>query len=127
MSVLPDAHARARLCFLTTTGRVSGNPHEVEIWFAADGDTAFILSGGGDRSDWVRNIRRNSDCRIRIGESVYHGSGRLVAPDEPLDGRAREIVARKYGEVTRSGELSEWARTSLVVAIELKGLDGSAA
>jgi deazaflavin-dependent oxidoreductase (nitroreductase family) len=126
MSVLPEAHAGARLCYLTTTGRVSSNPHEVEIWFAADGDTAFILSGGGDRSDWVRNIRRNPACSIRIGDAVYHGAGLLIAQDEPLDAHARQVVARKYGEVTRDGELSEWARTSLVVAINLSGAGGSA-
>ncbi len=32
-------------------------PHEIEIWFADDDDTLYMLSGGGDRSDWVRNLR----------------------------------------------------------------------
>ena len=37
-------------CYLTTRGRVTGRPHEIEIWFAVDGDTVYLLSGGGDRS-----------------------------------------------------------------------------
>jgi hypothetical protein len=43
--------------YLTTNGRVSGAPHRIEIWFALSGTTAYLLSGGGDRSDWVRNLR----------------------------------------------------------------------
>ena len=26
-------------CYLTTTGRVSGKPREIEIWFGMKGDT----------------------------------------------------------------------------------------
>ena len=118
---LSDAEARERLCYLTTTGRVSGNPHEVAIWFAADGDNGavYILSGGRDRADWVRNIRRNPRCSIRVGDAVYPGFGRVVEPDEALNRRAREVVAAKYGEQTRDGELSDWARSSLPIVIEL--------
>jgi hypothetical protein len=43
-------------CYLTTTGRVSGRPHQIEIWFAIDGGTLYMLSGGGERSDWVKNL-----------------------------------------------------------------------
>src|SRR5919198_4125925 len=39
--------------YLTTTGRVTGRPHEIEIWFALHAGTVYVLSGGGDRSDWV--------------------------------------------------------------------------
>ena len=38
-------------CYLTTTGRVTGRPHEIEIWFALDGATLYMLSGGRGRSD----------------------------------------------------------------------------
>ena len=30
----PHEHAGEQFCYLTTTGRVTGRPHEVEIWFA---------------------------------------------------------------------------------------------
>ena len=41
-------------CYLTTTGRVTGEPHTIEIWFGMpeDGRAVYLLSGGGDRSDW---------------------------------------------------------------------------
>src|ERR1051325_2737939 len=36
-------------CYLTTTGRTSGNPHTIEIWFALHGDRVYLLAGGGDQ------------------------------------------------------------------------------
>ena len=51
------AFAGDDFCHLTTRGRVSGRPHEIEIWFALDDGTLYLLSGGGERSDWVRNLR----------------------------------------------------------------------
>ena len=44
-------------CYLTTRGRVTGNDHEIEIWYARDGDTLYLLAGAGDASDWVRNLQ----------------------------------------------------------------------
>ena len=30
-------------CYLTTTGRVTGLPREIEIWFALQGATLYML------------------------------------------------------------------------------------
>ena len=60
-----SANAEDDYCYLTTTGRVTGEPHEIEIWFAADGDTLFMLAGAGDRSDWVRNLRAQPAVTVR--------------------------------------------------------------
>ena len=34
-------------CYLTTTGRHSGEPHRIEIWFALADGVAYLLSGSG--------------------------------------------------------------------------------
>ncbi len=41
-------------CYLTTRGRVSGRPHEIEIWFALEGRTLYLLSGGDARCTCCR-------------------------------------------------------------------------
>src|SRR5690606_29842869 len=114
--------------YLTTIGRVSGKAHEIEIWFAVEpvsaGRTLYLLAGGRERSDWVRNVRQNAAVRFRVGGTTYHGSARIVEPDEAVDSRARVVVAPKYGECSADGELSDWARSSLPVVIELDGQDG---
>src|SRR6185312_13518616 len=40
----PDA-ADLDYCYITTTGRRSGKPHTIEIWFALDGRTLYLLAG----------------------------------------------------------------------------------
>jgi deazaflavin-dependent oxidoreductase (nitroreductase family) len=122
---MSPAEANARNGYLTTYGRASGNAHEVEIWFAidpeSDGRRLYMLSGGRDRSDWVKNLRRNPRVRFRAGAASFEGVGRLVAPGEPLDLRARQVVAAKYQEWDERRELSRWARESLPVVVELDG------
>ena len=80
-----SALAREQLCYLATTGRKSGKRHTIEIWFAMEpgGRTLYMLSGGGDRSDWVRNIRQDPEVKVRIGGRTFEGRGRFV--EEPDD------------------------------------------
>lgn len=47
--------ADADYCYLTTTGRVSGKAHTIEIWFALHDKTLYLLSGGRETSDWIKN------------------------------------------------------------------------
>ena len=104
-------------CYVTTTGRVSGRPHTIEIWFALREGRVYMLSGGGDASDWVRNIRANPTVGLRIGDRDFIAQARVV--DDPAeDELARALLVEKYGPRT-SDDLEEWRRTALPVAIEL--------
>jgi len=105
-------------CYLTTIGRVSGRPHEIEIWFAVEGRMLYLLSGGGERSDWVRNLRAQPAVTVRIGEHTFAGQARIVH-DEKEDLMVRYMMAEKYQEWSEDKSLSEWARTALPVAIEV--------
>ena len=104
-------------CYLTTTGRVSGEPREIEIWFALDGPTLFMLSGGRDRSDWVKNLLREPRVTVRIGGRTLDGRARVVE-DADEDARARDLVFEKY-ESGYSGDLTDWRQSSLPVAVDL--------
>jgi deazaflavin-dependent oxidoreductase (nitroreductase family) len=117
MPVGPGFAANEPFCYLITTGRVSGRPHTVEIWFASRGGTVYLLSGGGDRADWVRNVSRQPRVTLRIGTVELAGHARIVTdPDE--DRFARYLVAGKY-QPTYSGDLSSWRDSALPVAIDL--------
>ena len=104
-------------CYVTTTGRVSGRPHEIEIWFALADSTLYILSGGGDRSDWVRNLIRAPETTVRIGEREFAGRGRIVT-DVDEDHLARRLLLDKY-RPGYQGDLSGWGGSALPVAIDL--------
>jgi deazaflavin-dependent oxidoreductase (nitroreductase family) len=120
MSDVPTDARETRLCYLTTSGRVTGRAHEFEIWFAAEptGRTLYLLAGGRERADWVRNLRAQPAAQVRIGATTYAGHAAIIegSADEQL---ARELLADKYGERQSDGTLSRWARESLPVAIEL--------
>jgi len=104
-------------CYLTTTGRVTGWPHEIEIWFGLNESTLYLLSGGRDRSDWVKNLMKNPNVSVRVAKHTLEGTARLVK-DEKEETMARYLVAEKYQEWESGRTLSEWARTALVVAID---------
>jgi deazaflavin-dependent oxidoreductase (nitroreductase family) len=111
-------HADEPFCYLTTRGRVSGRPHRIEIWFALDGPTLYLLSGGQDRSDWVRNVRKTPEVTVELGADVFAGRARMVA-DAAEDERARALVHDKYAG-GYGGDLTRWRRSALPVAIDLR-------
>jgi deazaflavin-dependent oxidoreductase (nitroreductase family) len=104
-------------CYLTTTGRSTGRLHEIEIWYAADGDTLYLLSGGGDRADWVRNLRANPAVTVRLGDTTYPATARVVH-DAAEDRRARTLVFEKY-QPRYAGDLERWREAALPVALDL--------
>lgn len=112
----PSALAAEEFCYLTTVGRVSGRPHEIEIWFSFHDSTLFMLSGARDRSDWVKNLQRNPEASIRISGETFEGNARIVK-DPTEDGLARRRLVEKYER--SPGSLSNWRRTALPVAVDL--------
>jgi deazaflavin-dependent oxidoreductase (nitroreductase family) len=108
--------ANEDFCYLTTVGRVSGRPHVIEIWFAIEGRTLYMLSGGRDRSDWVKNLRRNPEVTVQIDGEHFDGRARVVEGEEE-DALARRLLVEKYER--SPGSLANWRRTALPVAVNL--------
>lgn len=72
--------------YLTTTGRKSGKPHQIEIWFVPYKGCYYVVTEDPDHTDWVRNIRHNPAVTFSVGSRdapIIAGTGR------PLD-RAQE-------------------------------------
>jgi len=105
-------------CYLTTTGRISGKPHQIEIWFGLKDNTFYLLSGGGKKSDWVKNLLKNPSVTMRVGKQTFEAIARIVE-DKEEEMRARNMLADKYNERKVNGSLSGWAKSALVVAIDL--------
>lgn len=108
-------------CYLTTTGRVSGRPHEIEIWFGLNDHTLYLLSEGREKSDWVKNLLKNPAVKVRIAKKYFNGTARLVT-DEQDEMNARTMLATKYQQWRVGQKFSHWARTALVVGIDLDSL-----
>ncbi|HET8569936.1 MAG TPA: nitroreductase family deazaflavin-dependent oxidoreductase [Candidatus Limnocylindria bacterium] len=104
--------------YLTTRGRRTGRPHTIEIWFALDGGTIYLLSGGGGAADWVKNIRKTRDVRVRVGSRTVGARARLVR-GAAEDAKARRLLDAKYMGRREGERLSSWARGALPVAVDL--------
>lgn len=109
--------ANESFCYLMTQGRVTGDPHEIEIWFEVRGMTIYLLAGGGERSDWVKNLQTIPEVRVRIGQRELGGRARVV--DDPHEESwARASLLAKYNP-SYGGDLTGWSRNALPIAIDL--------
>jgi deazaflavin-dependent oxidoreductase (nitroreductase family) len=117
--VIPgDALASEQYAYLTTTGRTTGKPHTIEIWFALEKGIVYLMAGSGGRADWVRNLRREASVGLRIGEMRFNGRARILSPRDKEDAIARRLLVAKYANTGYGGDLSDWGRTALPVAID---------
>jgi deazaflavin-dependent oxidoreductase (nitroreductase family) len=107
-------------CYITTTGRRSGNPHRIEIWFAAGpgSRTIYVLAGGRERADFVRNAMVNPRVTVRIGESEGEATARVVGAGTDEDALARRLLLAKYQQPGQT-DLESWGRSALPVAFDL--------
>jgi hypothetical protein len=60
--------------YLTTTGRVTGQPREIEIWFTKHGGHLYLVAER-ESANWVRNTSRSRRSRS--------GSGALNSTPSP--------------------------------------------
>lgn len=121
LDTVQERHREEPYCYLTTTGRKTGLPREIEIWFAAVENTIYLMNGGGDRppgeSDWMRNLRVSPQTTVRIAGQHYRGVARLVVFDSEEHDLARRLLVAKYDPA--GTELQRWRDTAVPVAIEL--------
>lgn len=85
--------------YLTTTGRKTGLPREIEIWFVAHAGRFYILAEHFHRTQWVRNILANPQVRVRLAGREFAATARVL--DEQTDAAlyklAQQLEREKYG------------------------------
>lgn len=75
-----------------------------------------MLSGGRDRSDWDKNLRKTPEVTFRIANETFDEHARVVEGGEE-DELARRLLAEKYEQ--SPGSLANWRVTALPVAVDL--------
>lgn len=84
--------------YLTTTGRTSGKPHEIEIWYVPYRNCYYLISGGKTDADWVKNLMHNPHVTFWVQGQTHEGTGRAIdRPTEPeLAEAVDELMRAKY-------------------------------
>ena len=85
--------------YLTTVGRRTGLPREIEIWFTERDGRYYVIAEHRERAQWVQNIQANPQVSIRAEDRVSPARARLVDPAlEPDLARAISALSdAKYG------------------------------
>jgi deazaflavin-dependent oxidoreductase (nitroreductase family) len=61
---LKDALSRSQEITITVTGRKSGRSISNPVWFAAEGDTVYLLPVQGSDTQWYKNVIKNPTIQI---------------------------------------------------------------
>jgi deazaflavin-dependent oxidoreductase (nitroreductase family) len=91
--------ADRQVLHLTTMGRVTGLPREIEIWFILCRERFYLFAETREAAGWVKNIRRNPRVIVRIGRWRIEGTARVLdrRADPRLWDEVAAIAERKYG------------------------------
>lgn len=85
--------------YLTTIGRKTGLPREIEIWFIVCRERFYLFCEHGETAGWVRNIRHNPKVSVRVGGRGFEATARVLdhERDRKLWDEVQAVANRKYG------------------------------
>ncbi|WP_329337980.1 nitroreductase family deazaflavin-dependent oxidoreductase [Streptomyces sp. NBC_00663] len=69
---------------LETTGRTSGLPRRTPLGGRRVGDSFWLVSEFGERSQYVRNIKADPRVRVRLRGRWHTGVAHLLPDDDPV-------------------------------------------
>jgi deazaflavin-dependent oxidoreductase (nitroreductase family) len=85
--------------YVTTTGRVSGMPRRIEIWFVLHEGLIYIFAEHFERAHWVKNISKNPRVSVRLAEHELEATARILdeSRDADLWRTTQDLARAKYG------------------------------
>ena len=97
--VQPRYHHTIDYLYLTTTGRRTGAPREIEIWFTRHADRYYVIAEHGSGAQWVRNLQEKPDVYVRVGDTSFPAQARVVdaGAERELASTIRQLSEAKYG------------------------------
>src|SRR5262245_14306096 len=83
---------RKDFLYLTTKGRTSGEPREIEIWYVERNARYYLISELRERAHWVRNLVREPRVSVAVEDRSFDARARVL--DEARDAaRLRAVRA----------------------------------
>ena len=115
---IKQALERDRTIDITTTGRQSGKPRRIEIWFHRVEGGLFITGTPGPR-DWYANLKVHPEFTFHLKESAQASLPARARPVEDPDDR-RRIMGAILEDLGHPNDLAAWVAGSPLVEVELE-------
>lgn len=112
------ALASERTVDITTTGRKTGQPRRVEIWFHAIEDTIYLTGSPGKR-DWYANLLAQPDLTFHLKKSVMADLPARAVPITDETER-RVLLDEVTSRVGASERIDDWVARSPLVRVEFE-------
>jgi deazaflavin-dependent oxidoreductase (nitroreductase family) len=84
-----SSFAGEQYLYLTTRGRKTGRPREIEIWFTERAGRFYVIAEYAT-SHWVENLRVHPEAEVRVAGGRFHARARVLSEDD--DGELRQVV-----------------------------------
>lgn len=88
--------AEEQFLYLTTVGRQSGAPREIEIWYTRVGAAYYLIAEQRAEANWVKNIQHHARINFRVGARRLAGTGRVL--DERADAALWQAAAARFAQ-----------------------------
>ena len=99
MMLSPEELTKLQFIYVTTTGRKSGLPREIEIWFVERDGKFYIFAEHFYKANWVRNIQNDARVQARLGKQAFSATARIL--DEKKEAKlwreTQRLCREKYG------------------------------
>lgn len=82
--------------YLTTRGRKSGVPREIEIWFTHH-EGRFYLIAEYATSNWVQNLIAYPEVQVRVADNSLKARARMIPNETNLSRAVQQLSRDKYG------------------------------
>ena len=121
------ALSRGLICEITTTGRTSGQPRRIEIWyFMIDGQV--YLTGTPGRRDWYANLLAHRRFIFHVKEGARVDlPARAVPITDPAERRRiiSEVLQHNRWFAAQGYGLDAWVTGSPLVAVRFDQAGGT--
>ena len=94
-----DRSSDPEYLYVTTIGRITGQPREIEIWYVESDGKLYILAEHFDQAQWVKNIERNPHVHVRLEAHQFDATARVLnrERDEIAWLTAQRLARETYG------------------------------
>jgi deazaflavin-dependent oxidoreductase (nitroreductase family) len=101
-----EALDRDRVVDITTTGRSSGAPRKIEIWFFRASGRIYLTGAPGRRRSWYQNLVAQPEFTFHVKQSAQAD---LPATAHPiLDLESRNSILREVLAQLKPGIPADW-------------------